>query len=103
MAKPREKRYQLHELAYQMGHEVIILSPYHCQYNPIELVWAQVINEVTTKNTTFKLADVKKLIYEAINSVKKENWEKCVKHAEKLQNIDFEKEVSEIVYWSPSF
>lgn len=92
MAKPREKRYQLDELAYQMGHEVIRLPPYHCQYNPIELIWAQVKGEVATKNTTFKIADVEKLMHEAIDAVTTENWEKCVRHAEQLQNKDFEKE-----------
>ncbi|CAH4037998.1 unnamed protein product [Pieris brassicae] len=29
-------------LAYGRGHEVITLPPYHCQYNSIELIWAQV-------------------------------------------------------------
>jgi len=49
-----------------MGHEVIRLPPYHCQYNPIELIWAQVKGEVVTKNSTFKIADVEKLMHEAI-------------------------------------
>ncbi|VVC41363.1 Ribonuclease H-like domain [Cinara cedri] len=79
MAKSREKRYQLDELAYQMGHEVIRLPPYHCQYNPNELIWAQVKGEIATK-TTFKMADVEKLMHEAIDAVTKENWEKCVRH-----------------------
>ena len=91
MSKPREKRYQLDELAYQMGHEVIRLPPYHCQYNPIELIWAQVKGEVATKNTTFKIADVEKLMHEAIDAVTIGNWEKCVRHAEELQNKDFGK------------
>lgn len=35
---PREKKYELDEIALSMGHEVIRLPPYHCQYNPIELI-----------------------------------------------------------------
>ncbi|KAE9528685.1 hypothetical protein AGLY_012260 [Aphis glycines] len=54
----------------------------------------QVKGEVATKNTAFKLADVEKLVHETIDSVTTENWEKCVRHAEKLQDIDFEKEVA---------
>jgi len=92
MAETREKRYQLDELAYQMGQEVIRFPPYHCQYNLIELIWAQVKGEVATKNTTFKIADVEKLMHEAIDAVTTENWEKCVRHAEELQNKYFEKE-----------
>ncbi|VVC45317.1 Hypothetical protein CINCED_3A019068 [Cinara cedri] len=37
------------------------------------------------------MADVEKLMHEAIDAVTKENWKKCVKHSEKLQNIDFKK------------
>ncbi|XP_025196208.1 uncharacterized protein LOC112595285 [Melanaphis sacchari] len=93
MPKLREKRYQLDELAYQTGNEVIRLPPYHCQYNPIELIWAQVKGEVATKNTTFKIADVEKLLHKAIDAVTTENWEKCIRYAEQLQkNKDFEKE-----------
>lgn len=39
---PQEKKYELDEIALSMGHKVIRLQPYHCQYNPIELIWAQI-------------------------------------------------------------
>ena len=34
--------YKLDQLALERGHKIICLSPYHCQYNPIELIWAKV-------------------------------------------------------------
>ncbi|XP_060846494.1 uncharacterized protein LOC132926185 [Rhopalosiphum padi] len=43
---PREKKYELDDIAIEMGHEVIRLPPYHCKYNPIELIWAQVKGQV---------------------------------------------------------
>ena len=46
---PTYKRYELDEIALEKGHEVITLPPYHCQYNPIELIWAQVKGEVAKK------------------------------------------------------
>jgi transposase len=49
MAIPREKKYKLDAVALKMGHEVVRLPPYHCQYNPIELIWAQVKGEVAKK------------------------------------------------------
>jgi len=52
----REKNYELDEIALQMGHSVVPL--YHCQYNPIEFIWAQINNKVVELNTTFKLLDV---------------------------------------------
>ncbi|XP_060869615.1 uncharacterized protein LOC132944338 [Metopolophium dirhodum] len=40
---PFEKKNELDVLSLEMGHEVIRLPPYHCQYNPIELIWAQCV------------------------------------------------------------
>jgi len=54
MAIPREKKYKLDSVALQMGHEVVRLPPYHCQYNPIELIWAQVKGEVAKKTALSK-------------------------------------------------
>ena len=59
--------YELDVLANEMGHEVIRLPPYHCQYNPIELLWAQIKKGVANRNKTFKLKDVEKLMNEEID------------------------------------
>lgn len=86
-----KKIYAVDQLALEYGHEVIRLPPYHCQYNPIELIWAQVKGEVASKNSTFKIADVEILLHEAIGNVSTEDWVKCVKHAEDLQDQDLTK------------
>ncbi|KAE9522747.1 hypothetical protein AGLY_016856 [Aphis glycines] len=57
--------------------------------------------QVASKNTTFKIADVEKLMHEAIDSVKKENWENCVRHAEKIQDEDYKKEKHREVILEP--
>ncbi|PSN58030.1 hypothetical protein C0J52_02041 [Blattella germanica] len=67
-------------------------SPYHCHYNPIELIWVQVKSYVADKNNTFKIADVETLTNEAVDTVSKEAWENCVRHAETLQDRDYETE-----------
>jgi transposase len=89
---PRQKVYELDQIALEMGHEVLRLPPYHCQYNPIELIWAQVKSEVASKNVTYKISDVEKLVNEALDAVTVDNWKKCVSHCEKLQDEDFIKE-----------
>ncbi|XP_071053642.1 uncharacterized protein [Onthophagus taurus] len=33
--------YEIDELANEWGHKVLRLPPYHCQFNPTELVWAK--------------------------------------------------------------
>ncbi|XP_050056261.1 uncharacterized protein LOC126549904 [Aphis gossypii] len=81
------------KLALERGHEVIRLSPNHSQYNAIELIWAQVKNEVAKKNNTFKMVDIERLTHEALDSVTVQDWEKCVRHAETIQSQDYEKEV----------
>lgn len=91
--KSREKSYELDIIANEMGHEVIRLPPYHCQYNPIELVWARIKTEVADRNNTFKLADVERLMNDAIDRVTVDDWKNCVKHAERLQDEDFRKEI----------
>lgn len=40
--KPPTPTYVLDEMAKKRGHEVLRLPPYHCQYNAIELIWAQI-------------------------------------------------------------
>ena len=87
--KGKYKVYELDQIAGEMGHEVIRLPPYHCHYNPIELIWAQVKSEIAHKNNTFKIKDVRKLLEEALLNVSVDDWKKCVQHAEKLQEEDF--------------
>jgi hypothetical protein len=50
--------------------------------------------EVADRNKTFKLADVEQLMSDVIDSVTVEDWQKCVRHAERLQEDDFVKECS---------
>lgn len=75
-----------------MCQEVVRLSPYHCQYNPIELISAQIKGEVARKNTTFKIDEVEKLLNEALDIVSVDNLKKCTEHCHKLQDEDFIKE-----------
>jgi hypothetical protein len=90
---PFEKKYELDKLALEIGHEVIRLPPYHYQYNLIELIWAQVKYQIAKNNTTFKIVDIERLTNEALDSVTQQDWEKCVRHAEALQDQNNEKEI----------
>lgn len=87
-----DTNYVIDKIAEEHGHKIVRLPPYHCQYNPIELIWAQVKGYVAKRNT-FKLADLKPLVNEALNHVTSENWRKAVLHAEKLQWDDTQRDV----------
>lgn len=81
--KPRKSEYEKYvteEMAKEYGITVLRLPPYHCELNPIELVWGQVKNSVARQNTTFKLQDVKELLVTAIGNVTAEAWQNCIKH-----------------------
>jgi hypothetical protein len=49
----------------------------------------QVKREVADRYKTFKLADVEQLLSDVIDRVTVEDWQKCVRHAERLQGDDF--------------
>ncbi|CAK1579332.1 unnamed protein product [Parnassius mnemosyne] len=57
------------EMAAAQGITVLRLSPYHCDLNPIELVWAQAKGHVARHNRSFKMEEVKKLLLESISNV----------------------------------
>ncbi|KAF0706107.1 DDE 3 domain-containing protein [Aphis craccivora] len=89
---PRQKIYKLDQIVLEIGHEVVRLPPYHCQYNPIELIWARVKGDVAKKNVSFKIAYVEKLVNEALDAVTVDSWKKCISHCEKFQEEDFIKD-----------
>lgn len=90
--KKHHIKYKFDSMFTQCGHSVLRLPPYHPTLNPIELIWAQVKNNVARKNTTFKLEDVKKLLNEEFAAVTKEDWEKCCANARKYETEYWENE-----------
>lgn len=91
--KEKFKIYAVDELAKKSGIELLRLPPYHCELNPIELVWADVKGHVARNNTTFKFENVKNLLKEAIDRVTPLRWQKSIEHTikeeEKFYKIDF--------------
>ena len=84
--KYKYDKYRIDELASVAGHTVLRLPPYHCELNPIELVWAQVKHHVAVRNTNFKSAYMQQLIEEGFNSVSIENWRNYVSHVKTVES-----------------
>jgi hypothetical protein len=78
-----QKKYVIDEMATNRQITVLRLPPYHCELNPIELVWAQVKGDVARNNTTFKLSDVKILLKNSLERVTADNWQRCIHHVQK--------------------
>jgi transposase len=74
------------------GHQFIRLPPYHCQYTPIELVWAQVKLEVPKKKRICKISDVERLVDDELDKVTQADWASCEHHAVKLHEDDYAKD-----------
>lgn len=87
-----DTNYVVDKIASEHGHRVVRLPPYHCQYNPIELIWAQVKGYVAKRNK-FKIATLKDLTQEALHNVTGENWKNAVTHAEKIQDDDTARDI----------
>lgn len=81
------KKYVIDTIAKDAGHRVVRLPPYHCQYNPIELIWAQVKRNIAEKNN-YKMADLKLLVKQSLEGVTPANWMNAVKHTDELQEED---------------
>lgn len=84
--------YQIDTLASAAGHEVVRLPPYHCELNPIELVWSQVKGYVASKNTDFKIDSVEKLLLEGIAGVTPQNWFRDCTHVIRLEDEAWERD-----------
>ena len=81
------KKYLIDAIAAEARHRIQRLPAYHCQYNAIELIWAQVKSYISKRNT-FKMADLRPLAKEAMSAVTPENGMQAVKLAEQLQEHD---------------
>ena len=91
LKKDTFRTYRIDTLAASHGHTVLRLPPYHCNFNPIELIWGQVKGYVAKRNVTFKSGDIKFLFLEAVNCVMPENWTKACQHAKKEEDFYREK------------
>lgn len=74
------EKYAVDELAKAQNKTVLRLPPYHCELNPIELIWAQVKDFVKKENKTFKMSDVKDLCHQSISRIGAQQWKNCIHH-----------------------
>ena len=86
----KEKRenypaYRLEKIAYKYGHEIVRLPPYHCQLNPIELVWGIEKNYVASENKEHKLSEVEDLFRKKREEIDQETCKKCIEHVKRIE------------------
>ncbi|XP_026319497.1 uncharacterized protein LOC113229996 [Hyposmocoma kahamanoa] len=84
--KSNYQQLAVEKLAAEHGVTILRLPPYHCELNPIELVWAQVKGHVARNNKTFKMNEVRQLFEEGLQLVTPQRWSDCVRHIIKEEN-----------------
>lgn len=90
--KHRFSEYRIDALAKVAGHDIVRLPPYHCEFNPIEMVWSQVKGYIAANNRSFTLAGVEELLDEAIALVTPENWARDCAHVVRLEEEAWEQD-----------
>ena len=85
-AKNIKKRYVVDEMAEKYGHTVHRLPPYHCTFNPIEMVWSQLKSNVRRENVYTKdAAAVIDLVHEVFTLIDADTWRNYIAHTLKIE------------------
>lgn len=82
----KEEKYVVDEMLREHGHETLRLPPYHCQFNPIELIWSNCKRyyDKHIGRDGYGDANVIAMWNEAVNQCSAQNWEDCINHTETL-------------------
>lgn len=79
--------------------KILRLPPYHWKLNPFNLVWALVKKNILVHNSTFKINDIKELLYNAIMLIDADRWKECCDYVileeNNLWNLDDVMELAE--------
>jgi hypothetical protein len=93
-----KKIYQIDTLAEEIGHKVIRLPPYHCCFNPIELVWATLKRNIRKNNTNSKFSvETTTLIENEVIKIDHTLWRNCINHVLKIEETYRSKFVSDLI------
>ena len=68
------------ELAKEKGVQLVRTPPYHCEFQPIEMIWSFIKRKVADRNVTYKIRDVLHLTEQAFKEVTPEFWQSCIRH-----------------------
>lgn len=80
LIKENFNKYLIDEKAKEHNKTVLRLPPYHCELNPIEIVWSMVKRYVKSHNTIYKINDVKMLLEQGLERVTADNWRNFIRH-----------------------
>jgi transposase len=83
------KQFTVDDIIRKAGHIPLRLPPYHCELNPIELIWAQLKKIISKHNFNNNSIEFSKLISNAFKKIDSNYWRKCIGHVVKIESNFF--------------
>lgn len=85
--KSYDKTYFVDEIVKASGNIPLRLPPYHCDLNPIEMIWSELKNKVRRNNVNPKMsANVIEVIKTQCELIPESSWRACVNHVLEVEN-----------------
>lgn len=78
------KTYYVDELLKKHGHTVLRLPPYHCDLNPIELIWSLAKHKVAMNNVSQSGLQIENLVRTAFADIQPSDWAKHCTHVDHI-------------------
>nr|XP_049694765.1 uncharacterized protein LOC126054218 isoform X1 [Helicoverpa armigera] len=78
-----EPIYEIDHILGDHGHTVVRLPPYHCDLNPIELIWGIAKHKIASVNVGS--TDIKVAAEQAFSDITAEDWKNSCKHVMKIE------------------
>ncbi|CAG9789922.1 unnamed protein product [Diatraea saccharalis] len=78
--------YEAEEILKEHNHELLLLPPYHCDLNPIEMVWSQAKRKIASRNIGIPGKEMENLIIECFNLITPSDWKKYTDHVLNVEN-----------------
>ncbi|CAH2087754.1 unnamed protein product [Euphydryas editha] len=87
-------KYEADLMLEKHGHKVVRLPPYHCDLNPIELIWSVLKRRIAVKNVGQEAKNIVKITEEAFSSITAEEWKKDCEHVKKIEDKYYHEGIS---------
>lgn len=89
--KPQPE-YEIDAIAKENGHEILRTPPYHCDLNPIELIWSLTKRKIAMKNVNIEKKHLPGLIEQEFSSITADDWKKECDHIVNIENQYIERD-----------
>jgi ribosomal protein S8 len=80
------KQYEADKEATNWGHVVLRLPPYHCSFNPIMMIWAQLKGNLRRNNRNHKFSEQTIDLIKEVSKIDDTKWANCERHVIEVED-----------------